>query len=36
MSRQVIDGYSLRNYRRYLLPLLDTEKVIDLENRKFL
>jgi hypothetical protein len=36
MDRQGIDGYSLRNYRESLGPILDTEKVIDLENRKIL
>ena len=34
MSRQVVDGYSLRNFNKSLAPLLDTNKVIDLEARK--
>lgn len=34
MDRQAIDGYSLRNYKQALQPLLNTEQVIDLENRK--
>lgn len=33
MTRVAIDGYSLRNYKTVLAPLLDTDKVIDKENR---
>lgn len=33
MTRVAIDGYSLREYRQVLLPLFDTEKVIDRPNR---
>jgi hypothetical protein len=33
MDRQSIDGYSLRKYHKYLLPLLDTTKVFDAEAR---
>lgn len=33
MTRVAIDGYSLREYHDVLLPLFDTEKVIDLPNR---
>lgn len=33
MTRVAIDGYSLREYRQVLLPLFDTEKVIDRANR---
>jgi hypothetical protein len=33
MDRQVIDGYSLRHYRKALLPLLDTKSVFDEEGR---
>jgi hypothetical protein len=34
MNRQAIDGYSLRNYHETLLPLLDTTKVFNPEERK--
>ena len=33
MDRHSIDGYSLRHNYKYLLPLLDTEKVFDGEGR---
>ena len=33
MTRVAIDGYSLREYHDVLLPLFDTNKVIDLPNR---
>jgi hypothetical protein len=34
MDRHSVDGYSLRNNYKYLLPLLDTQKVFDAEGRK--
>lgn len=34
MNRQAIDGYSLRNYHKSLLPLLDNTKVFSSEERK--
>lgn len=33
MARQGIDGFSLRNYKKYLEPLFDVTKIIDLETR---
>jgi len=35
MDRQAIDGYSLRNYRKYIAPLFDTLKVFDGKSRSF-
>lgn len=34
MNRQAIDGYSLKHYHSTLLPLLDTAKVFNTEERK--
>jgi len=34
MSRHAVDGYSLRNYHKLLLPFLDTSKVFNSEERK--
>jgi len=33
MARQGIDGFSLRKYKKYLEPIFDVEKIIDLEAR---
>lgn len=33
MTRQGIDGFSLRNYQKYLEPLFDASKIIDLDIR---
>jgi len=33
MNRQPIDGYSLRNHRKYIAPLFDTLNVFDGESR---
>jgi hypothetical protein len=34
MDRHSVDGYSLRNNYKYLLPLLDSNEVFDAEGRK--